>query len=80
MTLSPIIMNFLNANARREGAAQPAPADDLFKTGALDSFLLIDLIALLEQTYDISIPDADVNAENFRSIEAISAYLETHKG
>ena len=80
MTLSPAVLDFLNENARREGAGSLAPADDLFKVGALDSFSLVDLIALLEETYGLRIPDADLNATNFRSIEAIADYVETHKG
>ena len=80
MTLSPTVLNFLNENARREGAGPLAPADDLFKVGALDSFLLVDLVALLEEIHGIHIPDADMNATNFRSIEAIANYVETHKG
>jgi acyl carrier protein len=80
MTLSPNVMNFLNENARREGSEQLSPAADLFKLGVLDSFLLVDLITLLEEEYGIRIPDMDVNATNFHSIEAISDYLATHKG
>jgi acyl carrier protein len=80
MTLSPTILDFLSEKARRAGARQPALADDLFKLGVIDSFSLVDLIALLEETYGIRIPDADVNATNFRSIEAIAEYLETEQG
>lgn len=80
MSLSSNVMNFLNENARREGSNQLSPDSDLFKLGVLDSFMLVDLISLLEEEYGICIPDADVNAANFHSIEAISEYLATHKG
>ena len=55
--------------------AEPAPAEELFETGVLDSFGLPDLVAALEKEFSVSIPDADLRPKNFSSIEQIEKYL-----
>jgi len=57
----------------------PAPSDSLFDAGVLDSFSLVDLVAGLEQSFDIKIPDADLNPRQFDSIERIEQYLKTRR-
>jgi acyl carrier protein len=73
-------MEFLNANAQREGAGQLGTGDDLFRAGVLDSFSLVDLVSLLEDQCGVKIPDADVNPGNFQTIEKIERYVESRKG
>jgi acyl carrier protein len=80
MALPESVTNYINENAEREGVAAPNPADDLFKMGVLDSFTLVDLVSVLEEQYGIKIPDADVNAGNFQSLEAIESYVAARKG
>jgi acyl carrier protein len=48
--------------------------------GALDSFALVDFIGVLEDETGIKVPDADVKATNFQTLEAIESYVETRKG
>jgi len=80
MALPQRVMDFLNENAQRESAVQPGPDDDLFVNGALDSFTLVDFVAVLEEQCGIKVPDSDVNPANFKSISAVERYVETHKG
>jgi acyl carrier protein len=80
MSLPQPAIDFLNQNARANGLEQPGAADDLFQSGALDSFALVDFVNVLESTSGIKVPDADVNAENFRTIEAIEAYVAAQRG
>jgi acyl carrier protein len=72
-------MDFLAESAAGNGAARPGDGDDLFKTGALDSFTLVDLVSMLEEHCRVSVPDADVTPANFRTIEAITTYVDTHR-
>jgi acyl carrier protein len=51
-------------------------ADSLLSKGIIDSTGVLELITFLEQTFGISIPDRDVQAENFDSIEKIVRYLD----
>ncbi len=80
MALPQGVIDFLNESAERAGAGAPQPGDDLFKTGVLDSFALIDFVTTLEEQCGVKVPDADVNPATFRSIEAIEQYVETRRG
>jgi acyl carrier protein len=78
MSLPQTAIDFLNENAASNGAPQPGLSDDLFKLGALDSFALVDFVTVLEEECAIKVPDADVSAETFRTIEAIERYVSAH--
>lgn len=80
MTLSKTVLDYLSNNAKQVGVAQLRADDDLFQLGVLDSFSLVDLISMLEEDCEIKIPDVDVNAGNFQSINAIERYVESWKG
>ncbi|HEV2911720.1 MAG TPA: phosphopantetheine-binding protein [Pyrinomonadaceae bacterium] len=80
MALPQGVMDSLNENAERAGVEQPRAGDDLFQTGVLDSFALVDFVTLLEEQCGIKVPDADVNPGNFQTIEAIERYVATRKG
>jgi acyl carrier protein len=54
----------------------PDMDESLFESGFLDSFALPDLVAELEATFSVSIPDSDLNPRKFDSIERIESYLE----
>ena len=80
MPLPEPVLTFLNENAERAGSARPGPADDLFAAGALDSFALVEFVALLEEQTGITVPDADINPANFRSVEQIERYVGAREG
>lgn len=80
MPLPQPVIDFLNESARTAGAAAPSREDDLFNLGALDSFALVDFLGVLEEHTGIKVPDADVNAATFQTIEKIEAYVERRGG
>lgn len=67
-----IIDNFLF------GDTSQAIADDssLIDNGYIDSTSVLELVFFLEQTFGISVGDADIVPENLDSIGAIAAYVE----
>lgn len=79
MALPQVVLDLLSENARNNDAAPPQDGDDLFKIGALDSFALVDFVALLEEQCGIKVPDADVNPANFQTIGAIETYVNGHR-
>jgi acyl carrier protein len=79
MSLPQAVVDFLNNSAEANGATQPGSTDDLFTSGTLDSFALVDFITLLEDHCDIRVPDAEVIPANFRTIEAIDEYVQSRK-
>ena len=66
-----------------QGISQkPLPAlasESLFDAGVLDSFSLVDLVAGLEQSFGIKIPDSDLNPRQFDSVERIEQYLKSRR-
>lgn len=50
--------------------------DNLVESGLLDSFQIIDLVEMFEETFDIEIDAELVIVENFQTKEAIIEMLE----
>jgi len=48
---------------------------DLIETGLLDSLALVELLAQLEESFDVSISTDDLELENFRSITNIAGFV-----
>ena len=80
MALPQGVTDFLYESAQQAGAPQPTAETDLFKSGVLDSFALIDFVTVLEEQCGVKVPDADVNPPNFQTMTAIERYVEAHKG
>jgi acyl carrier protein len=49
--------------------------ESLFDSGLLDSFMLVDLIAGIEEEFGVKIPDSDLIPQKFDSITKIDQYL-----
>ena len=49
--------------------------DSLLAAGIIDSMLMVDLIAFLEQEYALQIDEDDMTPENFDSVHAIAEYV-----
>jgi acyl carrier protein len=79
MSLPHQVIEFLNNNAASNGAAQPDATLDLFNSGTLDSFALVDFVTVLEEHCGIRIPDAEVIPANFRTIEDIDRYVSERR-
>jgi acyl carrier protein len=54
-----------------------AYADDasLLENGVLDSFGVMEVIAFVEEGYDVNVEDREIVPDNFDSIESIAAYV-----
>jgi acyl carrier protein len=48
---------------------------DLIEAGLLDSLALVELLAQLEESFDVSISTEDMELENFRSITSIAMFV-----
>ena len=48
---------------------------DLIETGLLDSLSLVEFLAQLEESFDISISTDDLEPEYFRSITSIAVFV-----
>jgi|APSaa5957512535_1039671.scaffolds.fasta_scaffold752593_1 acyl carrier protein len=69
-----------------EGAIPPGvtisridPDTDLIGSGVIDSFGIVGIIEFLEDRYDITVADDDIDPEIFRTVRTIEAYIQTMK-
>ena len=53
----------------------PGADESLFTSGLLDSFALADFVSGLEQEFSVTIPDSDLSARKFDTINKVAAYL-----
>jgi len=52
----------------------------LLDSGAIDSISLFRLISYLEETHHVRVPDQDLLAENFQTLDHIVKYVKTRAG
>ena len=55
-------------------------AEDLLKDHILDSFAIMELIAKIEDTYEIEIDADDILAEHFKTADGILELVEKYTG
>ncbi len=70
-----IVSSWLNGDER--GLAGDT---DLQESGLLDSLTTLSLVAFLEQTFAIQLDPADINAEAFRTLDAVTALVTEKMG
>ncbi len=74
MNKKPGILKVLQATAGKP--ITPEDDESLFSSGLLDSFALPDFVSGLEAEFGITIPDSDLSARKFDTIEKVEAYLD----
>lgn len=64
------------------GDASAAPADDesLIAAGIIDSTGVLELVAFIEDSFGITVEDAEITPENLDSIDAIALYIQQKSG
>jgi methoxymalonate biosynthesis acyl carrier protein len=53
------------------------PSYDLLDTGVVDSLRLLQLISWVERQYRIPIDDVEISPDDFRSVHAICAFIDS---
>ena len=51
----------------------------LISSGLVDSFSLVDLALLVEDTYGVRIDDSELNADTFDTLEQLAALIQARK-
>jgi len=55
-------------------------SDELLESGIVDSLGILDLVAVLEAEFGLTVSDEDLLPENFRSIERIAQFASQRSG
>ena len=69
------ILKVLHAVAEKD--ITPSDDESLFTSGLLDSFALTDFVVGLEKEFAVKIPDNDMTARRFDTIQKVEEYLAT---
>jgi acyl carrier protein len=56
------------------------PGEDIFSLGFVNSLLAMQLVAFVEKEFGLTVEDEDLDLDNFRSIDAISALIARKRG
>jgi acyl carrier protein len=73
MEKRPGILKVLHAVSEKD--LTPGDDESLFTSGLLDSFALTDFVVGLEKEFSITIPDADMTARKFDTLQKVEEYL-----
>ena len=67
------IRSFLSQHARDTGFRDD---DDLFGKGYLNSLFAMELVLFVERQFGLTVDNADLDPDNFRSVGAIAGFVE----
>jgi len=70
------LLDFISANFRIQRDTID-PEASLVDQGVIDSFGFVEIVAFLEETFDIAIADEQINGENFGSVKGILGLVAT---
>jgi acyl carrier protein len=73
MEKRPGILKVLHTVAEKN--ITPKDDESLFTSGLLDSFALTDFVVGLEKEFNVKIPDGDMTARKFDTIQKVEEYL-----
>jgi acyl carrier protein len=73
--LPTTVINYLKQSAQQARTELPAYNGSLFSAGVLDSFGLVDFVALLESECGIQVADAELRPENFDTLAKVEAFV-----
>lgn len=70
-TIKPRVREFLGQFIRHE----LSDTDDMFAAGYVNSLFAMQLILFLESEFALRVEDADLELDNFRSVERIERFV-----
>ena len=74
------IRKYLISNAQGGPLESLGDSESLLEAGVIDSMSMLDLIAHLESTYNITVDEDEMVPENFDTIEGMTAYMQEKIG
>ena len=71
-----VVENFLLG----EDEEELSNSDSFLESGLIDSTGILEVIAFLEETYDVEIEDEEMIPENLDSVERVARFIASKKG
>jgi acyl carrier protein len=76
MTTSSILLDYVKKELAVGSKRNIQMDDDLLSAGIIDSLGVLQLVAFIEDQFNIQMPDEDVVLENFQSVNSLANYLD----
>lgn len=74
-SITAALLDILN---REMGLGVTSPDADLFESGILDSFTLVNLLLHIESRFNVTVPLEQLNLDSFRSVAAITGFIAAY--
>ena len=74
------IREYLTVHRASASNAEFSDCESLLDAGVIDSVTMVDLIALMESKYGITVDEDDMIPEHFDTVDAIVSYVEGKRG
>jgi len=69
------IREFVQRSAQEHGVSTVGDGESLIQNGVVDSLGIFKLVAFLEETFSIRIPDEEIVFENLESVDRIEKFV-----
>ena len=76
MSIGKEIRKFIEENFILDGNDNLSLEDSLLEKGIIDSTGVLELVAFIEETYNVKIKDEELIPENLDSIKSISRFIQ----
>ena len=74
-----ILEGLISSRILKQPGRSIAPDEPLISSGLVDSFSLVDLALLIEDTFGVRIEDTELNAQTFDNLQQLTALVESRK-
>lgn len=80
MEINSLLKQFIESKLVSNKAYQNlSESDPLLTTGIIDSLGIVKLLTFIKDQFSVTIEDEDITPENFATIDAISALIQSKK-
>jgi len=76
-SFKPDLLNKINSELSLDPDVLIEGETDLVLTGLVDSLGVMEIVAWMEETLDVSVDPADIVLENFQTVDAMVAFAGT---
>ncbi|MBY8885302.1 acyl carrier protein [Streptomyces sp. PTM05] len=76
-TTATQILSFIEA---RFPQARIDRTQDIFSLGFINSLFAMELVMFIEKTFGLTVPNDELNINNFRTVDAMTALVDRQRG
>ena len=74
-----VLSEKISKNILKRPGMKITPDEPLISGGLIDSFSLVDLALMVEDTFGVHLDDAELNAETFDTLKQLSDLVQSRK-